>query len=1065
MSDVTTGSIFNPQFFMNPPWWMGRVEEKETWEDNIEGETFTNVSDIEGWGHRYKVRIFNWHTGELDTLPPKDMAFCQVVMPVTAGSGHGGGATTPSIESGSVVFGFFMDGMPGQEGYIMGVLGNSNNNVPKKRGEAASNQTKNTPSGSSSPPAPTTGPGSLSNVPLSAIPNVDQLSSDQLNKLLDPSRTPSSAEFRSASEARERAKSQGLPAAEVERLVKVATVRASREPGATSASTGNCNQGYQQFGDTYTDGDEMRAAKVPDDRTVASTPLSVTEAQHIRNAATEAQDTDMRKKVPLLTVCKEDESELAGIQLVMQNLLNDIESLKKQFNQISAFATGIQAYTNEIQTKVSNAIEEISGFLKNLLIAARGSVLTALNEQIDKITPLLFPTLIPDLYVMVEEGMGLINCLFNALIDGLIALLTNLLSNILDNLINAPLCAAKNLISDFVDSILGPITSTLQAVLAPINALVGGVTSLLGSFGDILDLITGILRFFLCDQSPDCIQYTEISQGGPALPSFNFNLPTIPSIGGGDLECQTGPVIGGPPFVGIFGQTASGSTPPVINPIISPISSSVIGFDIINPGSGFLGTPTAVLIDPLGNGSGSNLQVNLEDDEPSSGETDVTAGGTGGTSITVGGTGGTLVTAGGTPVTAGGTPVTAGGTGGTSITVGGTGGTPLTSGGTPVTAGGTPLTAGGTGGTSVTVGGTGGTPVTAGGTPVTTGGNIGRIPVTTGGNTGGIPLTSGGTPVTAGGTPVTAGGTGGVPVTSGGTPVTAGGTGGTPVTAGGVPVTSGGTPVTAGGTGGTPVTAGGVPVTSGGTGGVPVVVSTTNECDVPRAQFEKVVINRLSTTKKIKSITILAPGNGYLSSPNGSLGGGGRVWKEPDEGYVRTKCGGYYVVQPYRPIPVKAGDTYYPPDGIPVLIEEDQIINLPLVPVSPPKPETFGLSYPVILCVEEIKVLDKGFGYRPGDQLIITPDNGTRTELIINQFGNVDSVKILQGGCGFLDFPQIKTNSPTGFNATFTPIFKVTKLDDYNTDNEEISKNVPFISVIDCVGKIMPKSSFDVIPR
>ena len=236
-------------------------------------------------------------------------------------------------------------------------------------------------------------------------------------------------------------------------------------------------------------------------------------------------------------------------------------------------------------------------------------------------------------------------------------------------------------------------------------------------------------------------------------------------------------------------------------------------------------------------------------------------------------------------------------------------------------------------------------------------------------------------------------------------------------------------------------------------------------CDAPRELFEKVTINKLSTTKKIKNITIIAPGNGYLAAPNGSLGGGGRVWKEPDEGYVRTKCGGYYVVQPYRPIEVKVGDTYYPPDGPPVLIKEDQFINLPLVPIDVPKPETFGLTYQVILCIEEIKVIDKGFGYRPGDKLIITPDNGTQTELVINQFGNVDSVKILQSGCGFLDFPEMRTNSKTGFNATFTPIFKVTKLDDFNRNNEVISKNIPSISVVDCVGKISPKSSFDMIIR
>jgi hypothetical protein len=361
--------------------------------------------------------------------------------------------------------------------------------------------------------------------------------------------------------------------------------------------------------------------------------------------------------------------------------------------------------------------------------------------------------------------------------------------------------------------------------------------------------------------------------------------------GGGDLDCPTGPIVGGPPLVGIFGPTVDGSVQPIINPIISPISSSVIGFDIINPGSGFITTPTAVIVDPVGNGNGASLEVNLEDD------------------------------------------------------------------------------------------GTAGT---------------------------------------------------------GGTPVTAGGTGGTPVTAGG----TGGTPVTAGGTGGTPVTAGGTGV--------------IDECDVPRNSFENVITNQLNTTKRIKNITIKSPGNGYLATPDGSLGGGGRVWKEPDEGYVRTKCGGYFVVQPYRPIAVKPGDTYYPPDGPSRFIEEGEIITLPLVPITPPKPESLGGTYPVILSIEEIKVLDNGFGYRPGDKLIITPDNGTETELVIDEFGNIESVKVLKSGYGFLDFPQIRTNSPTGFNATFTPIFKSTRLDDFNKDNIDSLdvENIPIINVVDCVGRV-----------
>lgn len=220
------------------------------------------------------------------------------------------------------------------------------------------------------------------------------------------------------------------------------------------------------------------------------------------------------------------------------------------------------------------------------------------------------------------------------------------------------------------------------------------------------------------------------------------------------------------------------------------------------------------------------------------------------------------------------------------------------------------------------------------------------------------------------------------------------------------------------------------------------------------------------TTYKIKNMTVVAPGDGYLSAPNGSLGGNERVWKEPDEGYVKTADGRYYVVQPYRPIEVKKGSTYYPPDGSPRVLEQDETITLPLVPIKPPDTNTVGTTYPVLLCIEEIKVLDSGFGYRPGDELIITPDNGTKTELTINEFGQIVGVKVLTGGCGYNDFPDIRTNSPTGFNATFTPIFKATKIEDVDPKGPFIvPTGASVVHVVDCVGRIPPKRTFDIVPR
>jgi hypothetical protein len=261
-----------------------------------------------------------------------------------------------------------------------------------------------------------------------------------------------------------------------------------------------------------------------------------------------------------------------------------------------------------------------------------------------------------------------------------------------------------------------------------------------------------------------------------------------------------------------------------------------------------------------------------------------------------------------------------------------------------------------------------------------------------------------------------------------------------------------------------------------GPGSTGTNISTLDECSIPRKNFENQIRRNLRRSKKVKNITIVSPGNGYIAFPDGSLGGNERVWKEPDEGYVRSKCGGFYVVQPYRPIPVKVGDTYYPPDGPPIIIEEDEIINLPLVPVTQPIPEVIGPSYPVILVIDEVVVLDPGFGYRPGDEIIITsPDIGgtgeigngksnlgAELEMIINDRGEIEKVNVIKPGAGFIDLPRLRTNSPTGFNATFSTILKPIRLEDFEGDQPQ---NAQIISVIDCVGKISPRPQFDIIPR
>lgn len=74
----------------------------------------------------------------------------------------------------------------------------------------------------------------------------------------------------------------------------------------------------------------------------------------------------------------------------------------------------------------------------------------------------------------------------------------------------------------------------------------------------------------------------------------------------GAPPCPTNPQICGPPRVRFFGGGGFGA---MANAVISPNSSSIIGFDIVNPGFGYITPPYAALEDNCGNGSGGSAVV------------------------------------------------------------------------------------------------------------------------------------------------------------------------------------------------------------------------------------------------------------------------------------------------------------------------------------------------------------------------------------------------------------------------------------------------------------------------
>jgi len=255
------------------------------------------------------------------------------------------------------------------------------------------------------------------------------------------------------------------------------------------------------------------------------------------------------------------------------------------------------------------------------------------------------------------------------------------------------------------------------------------------------------------------------------------------------------------------------------------------------------------------------------------------------------------------------------------------------------------------------------------------------------------PSFTGGTPVTAGGTLVTAGGTGGIPVT-------AGGTGGTPVTAGETPVTAGGIPVTAGGVG-------------TGTGGVGVI-----------------------------QVIIENPGFEYLPSPDGSLGGDGRVWAEPEQTTIQRVDGTYDT--PYDP-----GEVYevFTGDIVTGPFTRQDVLRSTL-------PTNNLGRYDVVLKLCNIAIVSAGINYSKGDKIIVEPSNGAILEPQFGSAGELLKINIVNTGSGFEEMPTIYIESNTGYNAEILPILCVNRIGDIPENEYSIPFGEKIIKVIDCVGKV-----------
>ena len=105
-------------------WWLGVVERRD---------------DPLKLG-RHKVRIFGWHTDDLNLIPTDELPWATIIV------SPNNTLSFSAIQEGDYVFGFFQDGMSGQSPVIVGVYANAiQSEQNKTKGFSPQGPTKNVP--------------------------------------------------------------------------------------------------------------------------------------------------------------------------------------------------------------------------------------------------------------------------------------------------------------------------------------------------------------------------------------------------------------------------------------------------------------------------------------------------------------------------------------------------------------------------------------------------------------------------------------------------------------------------------------------------------------------------------------------------------------------------------------------------------------------------------------------------------------------------------------------------------------------------------------------------------
>jgi len=348
------------------------------------------------------------------------------------------------------------------------------------------------------------------------------------------------------------------------------------------------------------------------------------------NIATQQQRQKGQQSKSLAVSKDCDPLQFKALQIEIKGFIQDIQKFKSQVKSwkntvLKPIKENGEEYSisEYIQYKIQNVSKSISKKVKNIVTQVDKYITRKINNAAKDLYLMIPPNQRPGIKSAMDTVNDLLACLFRKIISNLLKMMTDILKAIADRFINAPLCAIQNIISSLLGKLMALITSAVEKIIKPLEALIGGIFD---AVGGVLDFITDLLSFLSCDDQPQCPDSDEwvpwegskklnlgssvnniISQANSIASNaqkvvdpdnFNFNLDFSDIF---QDTCNVGPLFCGPPTVEFYGGGGSGAAG---NAIVSA-TGDILGVDLRSLGSGYQSAPFVNFVDACGKGQGA----------------------------------------------------------------------------------------------------------------------------------------------------------------------------------------------------------------------------------------------------------------------------------------------------------------------------------------------------------------------------------------------------------------------------------------------------------------------------